>query len=92
MIKLVHDLWILKINRSNDCIWTPCDSGEPYDIEKFPWINVPMALCLHQQNWALLFISAAKKTLKSVVKTLDSRNAKQMKQIRKQKGCKYKLM
>lgn len=85
MIKLVHDLWILKINRSNDCIWTLCDSGELYGIEKFPWIDVSMALCLHQQNWALVFISAAKKMLKSVVKTLDSRNAKQMKPIKKLK-------
>lgn len=64
MIKLAIDLWVLLINKSNDCIQTSCDGGELYGTEKFLWTVAPTALYLHQQNWVLLFISVVKKALR----------------------------
>lgn len=58
VIKLVLDPWILKTDRSND--WTPTTVESSLACKKSL-----MALCLHQQNWVQLFLSVAKKTLRS---------------------------
>lgn len=80
MIKLVLDLWILKIDRSNDCIQTPCDRGELYGIEKLSWMHVPMTFVLASAESGAIICFCSKKDIEIfVVKTLDSRNAKQMK-------------
>lgn len=74
MIKPGFDFWVLKIDRTNDCVRTPRDSGELYSIEKLDGYTYGFVLTPAGLN--TIYFCSKRDTEVFVVKTLDSRNAK----------------